>query len=321
MNDQQLIRKIKALRNIKPRSEWVTLNRDFLRRQIKAEQTIEPLKIGWFEFNQVVFGTIAQRVFQPAVAMLLLLSVSFGSSLVANAAFYSLPGDSLYRVKIALEKTQLAVTPNEDRKAELKMAFAHNRVKEFNKIIAQTDVNPTVKKERINLVVKEFQKNVTSVQAHINKIAQDSDKLDDANKEKTLRIALSLSSETQELAQSFDEQASSLSEGEKTAVEEIVAQAIESAQKTSLSAQELVAQASAAAPEEQSEAQATTTETGLESEIINKDNNPVGPAETSTSEFINPLFTEPNFPVNETDSSDIAENEAEVAGESTNPTN
>src|SRR3989338_9503039 len=212
MKDQQIINKIKALKMIPPSSAWVALNRDFLLRQIAADQPAEPVRLGARALLRATVGLVSRQVFQPAVVMLLLVSVSLGGSLVANAAFYSLPGDSLYGVKIALEKTQLAVTPTDERKAELKVAFAQNRVKEFNKIVAQTDVTPAVKQERINQVVSEFQKNVVAVKNHITKMAESSSQLDAKAKEHTLQIALNISSETQEMAKSLGDKTSSMSE-------------------------------------------------------------------------------------------------------------
>ena len=288
MKDQQIINKIKALKMITPRSTWVSLNRDFLLRQIAADQPAVPVRLSVRALIEATVGSFSRQVFQPAVVMLLLVSVSLGGSLVANAAFYSLPGDSLYGVKIALEKTQLAVTPTDERKAELKVAFAQNRVKEFNKIVAQTDVTPAVKQERINQVVSEFQKNVVAVKGHINKIAENTDPLDEEAKAHTLRIALNLSSETQELAKSLDEKTSGLSEAEKVGVEAIVAQAVESAQATSLSAQELVegSQPGAGA--------STSTEAITDPEATEAaDGQTFGETETSTPAFSAPLITEP----------------------------
>jgi len=272
---------------ITPRSTWVALNRDFLLRQIAADQPAEPVRLGARALLRATVGLFSRQVFQPAVVMLLLVGVSLGGSLVASAAFYSLPGDSLYGVKIALEKTQLAVTPSDERKAELKVTFAQNRVKEFNKIVAQTGVTPAVKQERMNQVVSEFQKNVVAVEGHINKIAENTDPLDEQAKAHTLRIALSLSSETQELAKSLGEKTSGLSEAEKVGVEAMVAQAVESAQQTSLSAQELV-EGSRAGTEA-----STSTEAITDPEVTEGEGSqPLGEAETSTAEFSAPLITD-----------------------------
>lgn len=287
MKDQQIINKIKALKMITPRSAWVRLNRDFLLRQIAADQPGAPVRLSARTLIEAAVGLFSRQVFQPAVVMLLLVGVSLGGSLVANAAFYSLPGDSLYGVKIALEKTQLAVTSSDERKAELKVAFAQNRVKEFNKIVAQTDVTPAVKQERINQVVSEFQKNVVAVKGHINKIAEQTDPLDEKAKAHTLRIALNLSSETHDLAKSLDEKTSGLSEAEKVGVEAIVAEAVESAQQTSLSAQELVEGSRPGA------GASTTTEAVAEPEATKGDDSQtLGEAETSTSAFSTPLIIE-----------------------------
>jgi len=240
MKNNEIVSKIQNLKQVSPRSEWVTLNRDFLLDEIRQDTRLEPVVIGWRDYAQFAFRTFSQRMFEPAVVMLLILGIFLGSSLIVNAAFYSLPGDSLYRVKIALEKTQLAITAGEENKVELKIEFAKKRVDEFDKIVKQIDVNPEVKKKNINTVVAEFKKNVVAVREHIGKIQEQAPV---AEKEKTLRMAISISSQADELAQALDKKTESLPEVEKTEIKEAVAEAVASAQEASLSAQELINEA------------------------------------------------------------------------------
>ncbi len=238
MKNKAIINKIQELKKISPRSKWVTLNRDFLLQEIKADAQLEPVGISWRDYNQVFIHFFGQRVFQPAVIMLLMLGVFLGSSLVINAAFYSLPGDPLYRVKIALEKTQLAVTPGEEKKVELKIEFTKNRVKEFDKIVQQADVNPEVKKEKLNAVARELKSNIIAVKQHVESKQQ----LSEADKEKTLRIAVTVSSETNDLAQELDRKVNNLSAIEKSEVGEILTEAVAEMEETNVSAQVLIDQ-------------------------------------------------------------------------------
>ena len=64
------------------------------------------------------------------------LVLALTSGLTVNAAFYSLPGEPLYRLKIVFERTQLAMVGDSARKVELKVEFARNRVKELEKLVA-----------------------------------------------------------------------------------------------------------------------------------------------------------------------------------------
>src|SRR3989344_759019 len=237
MKNKEIIVKIQKLKKISPRSKWITLNRAFLLREIKPDISLEPVVISWKDYGQVAIRLFSPRLLEPAVVMLLILGVFLSSSLIVNAAFYSLPGDPLYRVKIALEKTQVAITPGDENKVELKIEFAKKRVEEFDKIVNQTNVSPEQKKKNINTVVEEFKRNVVAGKDHIGKIQGQAPAVE---KEKTLKMAISISSQTDELAQALDEKAESLSEVEKTEIKAVMAEAVASAQKASLSAQEFL---------------------------------------------------------------------------------
>ena len=225
---QDFISKIKTLKKITPHSKWKSLNRDFLLQEIKQDIKSEPANIGVREYGQFVAQLFGQKVFQPAVLILLMLGIFLTSGLFVNAAFYSLPGDSLYRAKIALEKTQLAITPNDEKKVELKIEFAKKRVEEFDKILAQLDLTPKARTEKINTVVAEFTKNVVAVQQNINDINENTE---EAEKERTLRMAVSVSSQTDELTKAIEETATNLTEDEKIEVEEIIAEVVAQAQQ------------------------------------------------------------------------------------------
>ncbi len=240
--ENRIIKEFKNLRkDVSPRLEWVTLNREFLLKQVNHQQGYKMVSVGLNDYVRMFTQVFRQHLLEPAVVMLLVLGVFLGSSLTINAAFYSLPGDHLYPVKIALEKTHVALVPNEEKQVELKMEFAQKRVAELDKIIQQMNIDPQQKKKKIEAAVKEFKNNVVAVNDHLNRIKQfDSEnKISDKDKEQTLRIALSVSSKTEELAKSFDEKTGELPAVDKLEVKEILADAAASVQETSLSAQHL----------------------------------------------------------------------------------
>jgi len=243
-----IIREIKDLKKeIQPRSEWLTLNRDILLQQINSKNHYQTAGVGLRGYFTVLVQTLSQRlVFEPAIIMLLVLGVFLGSSLTINAAFYSLPGETLYPLKLALEKTHMALVTEEDKKVELKIEFAQKRVAELDKIISQVNVDPEQKKRNIEAAVKEFKNNVVAVNDHLNKIKEADKSIASEDKETTLRMAITVSSKTEEMAKNFDKTVEGLSAEEKLEVEEIVAEAVQSAQETSLSAQQLAASANQA---------------------------------------------------------------------------
>ncbi|NUM25098.1 MAG: hypothetical protein HUU49_00570 [Candidatus Buchananbacteria bacterium] len=236
--ENNVINEIKNLKQqVVPRAEWVSSTRDFLLQQIATDAASEKVSVGmtgyWSIFNQ----TFRQRMFEPALVMMLLLVSFVGSSLTINAAFYSLPGDSLYKVKLALEQTHVALVTDEEKKVELKMEFAQKRAVEFDKIVAQSDVSPEAKKKKIEEVVKEFKNNVAEVNTHLSKINQEAP---EADRSLNVKMALTISEKTEELAKNIDKTTSNLGEVDKKELEGILAEAVQSVQDVGLAAQQLI---------------------------------------------------------------------------------
>ena len=262
------IKEIKKLKTeIVPQSEWVKLSRDILLQTINSDQQYQKAGVGIGGYFYLFTNGFRQHLLEPAVIMLLVLGVFLGSSLTINAAFYSLPGDNLYPVKIALERTHAALVTGDEKKVELKIEFAEKRIAEFDKIVAQLDTDPAAKKKRIQAVVEEFRNNVVAVNDHLNKIKQADSNITEADKEQTLRMAISVGSKTEELAKSIDEKIEELPAVEQLEVKAIIAQAVLSAQETSLSAQQIVEEASQLTAEETANTSGTVEGADSETEI------------------------------------------------------
>jgi len=279
------IKEIKKLKTeIVPQSDWVKLSRDVLLRTINSDQQYQKAGVGIGGYFYLFTNGFRQHLLEPAVIMLLVLGVFLGSSLTINAAFYSLPGDRLYPVKIALERTHAALTAGEENKVELKIEFAQKRIAEFDKIVAQVDIDPAAKKKRIQAVVQEFKNNVVAVNDHLNKIKQSDNNITEKDKEQTLRMAISVGSKTEELAKSIDEKVEGLPAVEKLGVEAIVAQAVQSAQETSLSAQQIVEEAKQATAEEAETPAGTVEGAANEAETPEAITNPILEVEPTATE-------------------------------------
>lgn len=236
-----VINEIKKLKStIKPRPEWTTLSRELLLSQIKETATSEKVSLGVSGFWSIFSQTFRQSLFEPVVVMFLILGSFLLSSLTINAAFYSLPGDSLYPVKLALEKTHAAFVTGDEQKLELKIEYAAKRVAEIDKLVAQTNVDPETKKRNIEAAVNEFKNNVSDVNSHLAKLNQTIKLSDPLDKDHTVKMALSAGSKTEELVKTIDEKVSQLSADEKKDVSPIIAEAAKSAQETTISVQQLV---------------------------------------------------------------------------------
>jgi len=237
MENKQLIKEIKKLRKeITPSIEWVNFSKSSLLQQINPQNKYHEEQVGVRGYFNLFIQTFRQSFLEPAVVMLLVLGTFLGSSLAINAAFYSLPGEPLYKVKLALEKTHMVLTP-EEQKAELQVEFVQKRVTEFEKIVSTSDIEPQEKKRRIQTVAKEFKNNIAEVNNQLVKInqtikdGQGESAVSSQDKEKTFQMAVFVSEKTKELVKSFDEKVNNLSQEELEDLGEIVGEVVESVQE------------------------------------------------------------------------------------------
>jgi len=234
---KNVISKIKELKNtVVPRSDWKAESRAILLRSIYAEQAQAP-KVTAMDYTKAFWQTIKIPAMQPAAVMFMVLGTFVASSLTINAAFYSLPGDSLYQVKIALENTHVSLVSDEERKADLRIEFVQRRVEEINKIVSQPNVTPEEKERKIKTAVAGFRQSAAAVNQELARVAKDiqSDSTD-VNKEQTVRIAITVTDKAEELAKTFEEKvnvvlAESSEESVKEA-QEVVAEVLQSIKST-----------------------------------------------------------------------------------------
>lgn len=141
----QDLQKLQKLRDeVVPSSDWKKQSKAQLMRQI--ENTVGDVSpsssLNWWErLNQRAQIFISPQVFKvvrPALASLLVVAVTFaGWSVGVRASSDSLPGERLWRLKLAFEQTELAVTTGAKEKAELQVKFAGRRAKEINEVVSK----------------------------------------------------------------------------------------------------------------------------------------------------------------------------------------
>jgi hypothetical protein len=168
MKTQEFLAKIKVLKNIKPRQEWV----NSLRRQLFVEepqpsfpsQVLETLKVATYFL-----------LFRHRPAFITTLTIMIFSAVLALAQ-NSLPGDFLYPVKQLSEKTVLLVLPPKEKtKAELEIA--QKRLEELE-IVAKRN-----QAQKLAPAVKEYKEALSSV---ARKLAQDSAKVKERDLARTV---------------------------------------------------------------------------------------------------------------------------------------
>ncbi len=170
-----LAKQLNNLKDIKPDHEWKKSNRDLLLAQISAtqESASSTEKQSWINDLPT---KIMRGISQPAIAVFFisLFLVSSGVfSVVASRD--AKPGNSLYTAKIVSEKTQLALTFGEKKKARLRVEFAGNRAREIDQVLSETEEREEGKSERVVKLVDNFKKEITAARVGLEKVSHNND--------------------------------------------------------------------------------------------------------------------------------------------------
>lgn len=138
---RDLKRQLKSLRHapVNPRSEWVLKTRALLVSQVRNTLPLEQpgVFLRMKNITEQIFSP--QLFFRPVAVVLAFVMMISGWVATSKASFESLPGDTLYAVKIAGEKTQLAwvaVLNNQAQSAQFHLELANRRADEVKKIFA-----------------------------------------------------------------------------------------------------------------------------------------------------------------------------------------
>ncbi len=140
--DPQLRKMLEALKNVPERdpARAEAGRAQFLKlaEQMKPRTapTAQPKRSWWQKFANA-FGarSAGMRLAQGVVAVLLLAVVVLGGGvMVARAAYNSLPGEPLYPVKQALENGEILLAFSPERKAELHLEIAQERLAELQSV-------------------------------------------------------------------------------------------------------------------------------------------------------------------------------------------
>ncbi len=216
-----LARQLHRLQAVTPRPEWKAATRVQLLAHVRATQDPAAPVLGWR--LSLLWHAVRRTALQPATLLLLLLGLTTGSSLLVNAAYYSVPGDRLYRIKISLESAQLALARDRTQAAELQIAFAQNRLNELTALVARPSES-AVQQARVAQTVQRLKGAVAGVQQQARTIPPDG--------AAAFSLALAMDSDASELAANLSRRAKTLPPDVRIGVQEVV----DSAESASLSA-------------------------------------------------------------------------------------
>ncbi len=160
MIKSQLVRKIRQLKKVKPKKDWVLLTKT----QILGQETT---------FNLLPF-------LRPAYAGLFALLLLAGLFEFSQGA---LPGESLYYFKKIVEKGQIILSSEEER-PRMNLELANKRLEELNQIVQKNEVRklaPAMDEFRAN--VSAAAKNLTNVKKISKEIVVQIQKLEENEEE------------------------------------------------------------------------------------------------------------------------------------------
>jgi len=212
MNNKELIQSIKQLKNGgpagAPSQEFLAKNREILLMQIKNNSAPAEKPFSAVYFLRMMENVMPENMFRFVIKPVALCVLIFGAAFGSWAASYdSLPGDTLYGLKMAAEKAQLTLTPG-DNKVSLQAELASRRLDEIAKIAEQADVDN--KDERTMQAVANFQEHVKAVKTTL-------ENMDEGGK--AVEAAQMVDRKTTEFATALDKARENASEDVKTEVD------------------------------------------------------------------------------------------------------
>lgn len=234
MNERDILKQFESLKALKPDPEFRSNNRELLLSQISGSvEAKSPAGSVWFRSILDTPARFAQRLTQPVLVVLLISVFVLGGGIAGiRASQDTKPGDSLYIAKIVSEKTHLALTFDDSKKARLGLEFAGNRARELNQILAEQAGDEKETRERQETVKKlkdDFKKEITVAKDRIAKISTEARKeeADKAEKEAARDAEEGAAEEAEEESSVFSanlgKEDNGIQTSEQTEIEETVA--------------------------------------------------------------------------------------------------
>src|SRR3989338_6420952 len=192
------LRKMKEIDGgINPRCDWVLENRERMLHRIASAHTrneARSARNNVFVEAMNLFTPHKARLFaRPVLTTFLVVVVSVGGwTASVGASYNSLPGDTLYGVKLATEKTQIAVAGlvGGERKAGLLNNAAKTRAYEATALVAQN------KLEHVDSTLNSLKETVAEASKNVEEVGQ-------KNPEKATEAAAGLSDATAVIAETL----------------------------------------------------------------------------------------------------------------------
>ncbi len=203
----QQLKKIQHAAGMRPSAAWVADTRSELLRHAAATKMVtpvvsEPVLIRGFHAIRgavsVFVPTSMTTALRPVATFLLIVAVTVSGWITSVSASYSVPGDVLYNVKIAAEKTQVAVATvagSNEWKAQLHLKFAGERAREAKEVV---DKNVPESNKQVETAMDSLNKSIVAASDSIKTFSNE-------QPEKAIELLKDANQKTDEIVNTLNE--------------------------------------------------------------------------------------------------------------------
>lgn len=137
MKNKEIKKYLKSLKNVAPDKDFLSRTRDNLSLKIKQSPAFVIKGVGLRHYNQRSLKLIFANT--KMIPLFLIFALVAGGGGTAYASQDSLPGETLYAVKLATEDVRLAIASvNSEKQAGIRIELAQKRVEEIQKVLAES---------------------------------------------------------------------------------------------------------------------------------------------------------------------------------------
>jgi len=209
MTRKDLKNQIRLLKNlsevIAPRPEWLKSNRAILLMQVKNTNTRITdagfnLQKVWNILNIFLPRQIINYAVRPALSLASIVGLIFGGWITGVSASYSsLPGDTLYSVKLATENVRTTVA-SKPQSVKLHVEFAGRRAEEVRQIVTSNLPKPE-KEQKVQEAVDHLKSDMTQAKTAMDEIKKDQTIVSSAT---IIDVAKAVDQKTNEIQKNLD---------------------------------------------------------------------------------------------------------------------
>ncbi|MFA5248780.1 MAG: DUF5667 domain-containing protein [Patescibacteria group bacterium] len=187
MNNNELLEKLKKLKEIKLDSGWKSRTREVLFSQVSNSVAI--LDVPMKKRASFWFKKVLSFSCQPAAIALGVFAIFAFGIFGAQASKNIKPDNYFYTARILSEKAQLAVTFDEEKKEKLNVKLASTRAKDITDILSNTDLDKEENKKKVEKLAGAFKSEINNVKSgleNLNRIKEEKVAVASVEVEKTI---------------------------------------------------------------------------------------------------------------------------------------